>query len=182
MKINRLLLLGCAVSVVCLFAKVTTDYDHKANFGSYHTYSWLGVNVQEPLWKDRITSAVDAQLMAKGWQKVASGGDTTVSAVGSTHNEQTLDTFYTGTGGFGGGWGHRGWWGGGIGGPIDATTTVENTPVGTLHIDIFDGRSKNVIWHATMSETLSSKPEKNEEKMQKAVEEAFKKFPPPTRG
>ena len=36
MKINRLLLLGGAISVVCLFAKVTTDYDHKANFGNYH--------------------------------------------------------------------------------------------------------------------------------------------------
>ena len=182
MKINRLLLLGSAVSVVCLFAKVATDYDHKANFGNYHTYSWVGVNVQEPLWKDRIESAVDAQLTGKGWQKVASGGDATVSAVGSTHNQQTLDTFYDGPGGFGGGWGHRGWWGGaGMGGTGMVTMNVENTPVGTLHVDIFDGHSKNVIWHATMSDTLSSKPEKNEDKMQKAVEDAFKKFPPPAK-
>ncbi len=178
MKINRLLFLGASLSVVCLFASVLTDYDHKANFGNYHTYSWLGVNVQEPLWKDRITSAVDEQLTAKGWQKVASNGDATVSAVGSTQNQQTLDTFYDGTGGFGGGWGHRGWWGGGMGGGGMATTTVENTPVGTLHIDIFDGKSKNVIWHATMSDTLSSKPEKNDEKMNKNVADAFKKFPP----
>lgn len=179
MKIKRLLLLGATVGVVCLFAKLTVDYDHKANFANYHTYSWIGVNVQEPLWQDRIESAVDAQLTAKGWQKVPSGGDASISAVGATHNEQSLDTFYTGPG-FGGGWGHRGWWG--MGGPGMTTTTVENTPVGTLHIDIFDGKTKNVIWHATMSDSLSSKPEKNDQKMNKAVEDAFKKFPPPAKG
>ena len=63
-----------------------------------------------------------------------------------------------------------------------ATTEVENTPVGTLHIDIFDGKTKNVIWHAVMSDKLSSKPEKNEDKMSKAVEDAFKKFPPKEKG
>ena len=141
------------------------------------TYSWIGVNVQEPLWKDRIMSAVDSQLTAKGWQKVASGGDAAVSAVGATNNQQTVNTFYDGMGGFGGGWGHRGWWGGGMGGMGMSTSEVENTPVGTLHIDIFDGKTKNVIWHAVISNTLSSKPEKNEDKMRKAVEDAFKKFP-----
>jgi hypothetical protein len=176
MKINRLLLLGGAISVVCLFAKVTTDYDHKANFANYHTYSWIGVNVQEPLWIDRIKSAVDSQLTAKGWQKVPSAGDAAVSAVGATHNEQTLNTFYDGMGMGGGGWFHRGLGGGGGFGM--STTTTENTPIGTLHIDIFDGKTKNVIWHASMSDTLSSKPEKNDEKLKKSVEEAFKKFPP----
>jgi hypothetical protein len=177
MKKHRLLVLGAVLAVTCLFAKTTVDYDHSANFGSYHTYSWVGVNVQEPLWKDRVTAAVDSQLSAKGWRKVASGGDATVSAVGATHNEQTVDTFYDG--GFGGGWFHRGWWGGG---PGLATTTVENTPVGTLHIDIFDSKSQKVIWHASMSDTLSSKPDKNEDKLNKSVADAFKKFPPSAKG
>jgi len=171
---TRLLLVGAAIAVTCLFAKTTIDYDHKANFAKYHTYSWVGVNVQEPLWKDRIESAVDGQLQAKGWQKVPSGGDASVSAVGSTHNQQTVDTFYDG--GFGGGWFHRGWWG--MGGPGMATTTVENTPIGSLHIDIFDGQTKQVIWHASSSDTLSSKPDKNEGKLDKAVAELFKNFPP----
>jgi hypothetical protein len=177
MKLSRLLVAGATISVVCLFAKVTTDYDHKAAFASYHTYSWIGVNAQEPLWKDRIQSAIDSQLTAKGFQKVASGGDVSVSAVGATHNQQTLNTFYDGPGGFGGGWFHRGWWGGGMGMGM-STTDVENTPVGTLHIDIFDGKTRNVIWHAVMSDTLSSKPEQNDKKLEKNVAEAFKNFPP----
>lgn len=35
--------------------------------------------------------------------------------------------------GMGGGWGWRRGWGGGMG---DSTTTVENTPVGTLVVDV----------------------------------------------
>jgi Domain of unknown function (DUF4136) len=173
MKINRALLIVAAVSATCLFAKTVVDYDHKADFGKYHTYSWVSVDAQEPLWKDRISTAIDAQLTAKGWQKVPSGGDAAVVAVGATHNEQSFDTWYTG--GFGGGWGHRGWWGGG---PGMTETTVENTPVGTLHIDVFDAQSKKVIWHASVSDALSSKPEKNEKELDKVVADAFKKFPP----
>jgi hypothetical protein len=54
-----------------------------------------------------------------------------------------------------------------------ATTTVENTPVGTLHVDIFDGQTKKVIWHGTSTDTLSGKPEKNEEKLTKEVAETI---------
>ncbi|MGD0326302.1 MAG: DUF4136 domain-containing protein [Terriglobia bacterium] len=172
MRKNGALLIAVAVSAICLFAKTVVDYDHAVNFAKYHTYSWISVDVQEPLWKDRVTNAVDGQLSAKGWRKVPSGGDAAVSAVGATHNQQTLETWYGG--GFGGGWYHRGWWGG----PGNVETEVENTPVGTLHIDIFDTQTKKVIWHASVSDTLSPKPDKNEKKMEKTVEEVFKKFPP----
>lgn len=173
MKLNRALLITAALSVTCLLAKTVVDYDHKANFASYHTYSWISVDAQDPLWKDRISGAIDAQLNAKGWQKVPSGGDAAVAAVGSTHTEQQLDTFYGG--GFGGGWYHRGWWGAG---PGYAETTVNNVPVGTLHVDVFDGKTKKVIWQAQISDVLSGKPDKNEKELEKTVADAFKKFPP----
>jgi hypothetical protein len=113
---------------------------------------------------------VDGQLAARGWKRVDSGGDATVSAFGRTKNEQTLETYYTG---FGMGWGWRGFGGGG-----ETTTTVENTPVGSLTVDVFDGQSKHLIWRGTSTETLSSKPDKNEKKLEKAVGEMFKHFPP----
>jgi len=178
MRKNRLLWLGLVVSVTCLFAKTIADYDHSVSFAKYHTYSWIGVTVQEPLWNDRVTKAIDNQLNAKGWRKVASGGDASISAVGSTHTERTLEIWYSG--GFDGGWYHRGWWVGG--GPGFATTTVERTPVGTLHIDIFDSQSKKVIWHGVCSDTLTGNPEKNERKLEKAVADVFKRFPPPEKG
>src|SRR5258705_514891 len=88
---------------VCLVlaAKVTTDYDHAVNFEQYRTYSWLKVQAGDPLWPDRIRSAVDSQLTKKGWMAVPAGGDADVSAFGSTREQPRLETFYTG---LDGGW------------------------------------------------------------------------------
>ena len=59
-----------------------------------------------------------------------------------------------------------------------ATTTVENIPIGTLVVDMFDTPTKKLIWRGTATDALSDKPEKNEKKLEKAVEEMFKHFPP----
>ena len=65
-----------------MYAAVRTDYDHKADFSRYHTYSWLGVKAGNSLWQDRIMGAVDSTMVAKGLTSVASGGDLGVSAFG----------------------------------------------------------------------------------------------------
>jgi hypothetical protein len=63
----------------------------------------------------------------------------------------------------------------------EATTTTENTPVGTLTVDVFDSQSKQLLWRGKSSETLSGKSDKNEKKLEKDVADMFKKFPPPTK-
>ena len=102
-------------------AEVHTDYDHKADFTRYHTYSWIGVKAGDSLWQDRIMGAVDSQFAAKGWTKVASGGDAAVAASGRVTEQDTLETFYTGFPG----WRWHGWDG-------MATTTVIPERVGNL--------------------------------------------------
>jgi hypothetical protein len=165
-----LLLLACALGVL---ATVKTDYSHSVDFGHYKTYSWIKVSVEDPLWEDRITRAVDSQLSAKGWTKVEDDGDAAVAAYGSTRTQKTLQTWYDG---FGGGWFWHGF-GDGL-----ATTTVQETPVGTLIVDIFDSPTKKLIWRGVASDTLSGKPDKDEKKMDKAVTEMFKNFPPSPKG
>jgi len=103
------------LTAASLAQQVKTDYDRGTDFGRYKTFSFEKVQTQDPLWVDRIKSAVSASLTAKGLTQVNSGGDIAIVAVGMTTTQQRLDTFYNG---FGGGWRFRSFG--------DSTTTVEN--------------------------------------------------------
>ncbi len=176
-KISFLVPLGL-LAAGALVAAVHTDYDHKADFSHYRTYSWIGVKAGNSLWQERIMNAVDSQLAAKGLTKVPSGGDLAVSAFGRTTERDTLQTFYDGFPG----WGWRAGWWGGMGGMGTATTEVVPERVGNLTVDMFDGQTKQLVWRGVASDVLSDKPEKNEKKVEHAVEDMFKKFPPKERG
>src|SRR5258708_34298519 len=85
--------LTLALASVSFAQHVKTDYDHSANFGQYKTYSWEKVQTKDQLMVDRIKSAVNNALAAKGWTEVPSGGDVEVFAIETTQNQQTLHTF-----------------------------------------------------------------------------------------
>lgn len=70
----------------------------------------------------------------------------------------------------GAGWGWS--WGG------MTTTTVSEIPTGQLSVDIGDAKTKKLLWLGSASDTLSDKPKNNEQKIQKALDKMFKKFPP----
>jgi hypothetical protein len=173
MKIKTTIMLSIAMimlmTIPSVAQQVKTDYDRKANFTQYKTYSWAGVKTKDPLLVDRIKSAVNSTLAAKGLTQVDSGGDLSINAMEITRNQQTLNTFYDG--GFGG-WRR---WGGGFG---NATTTTETYKVGTLVVDLFDTQSKELVWRGSSSDTLSDKSDKNIKNLNKGVEKMFKHFPP----
>src|SRR5579862_5765894 len=109
MKQRTIIFAVMAAGAALLYAAdVKTDYDHSTDFGRYHTYSWIKAEASDSLWADRIQKDIDGELSAKGWSRVPSGGEASVAAVGFTHNQQTLETFYNG---FGGGWFWRGFGG-----------------------------------------------------------------------
>jgi len=176
MKLQRVVFV--LVGMMFLFAakssaqQVKTDYDRGANFGQYKTYSWAQVKTKEALDVDRIKTAVNAALAAKGWTPVDSDGDVSIVAIEITRNQQTLNTFYDG---FEGGWGWRRFGGGGFG---EATTTTETYKVGTLVVDLFDAKTKQLIWRGTSSDTLSNNSDKNIKNLDKGVDKMFKHFPP----
>src|SRR6202051_4568989 len=174
MKVQKAILSSIAMFVAFTassFAQqVKTDYDHNANFGQYKTYSWEKVQTKDPLLVDRIKDAVNRALAAKGWTQVDSGGDVCVMASEITQQQQTLNTFYDG---FGGG---RRW--GGFGGFGDATTTTETYSVGSLIVDLFDAKNKNLLWRGSSSDTLSNNPDKNTKNLDKGVQKMFAHFPP----
>jgi hypothetical protein len=175
MKIKNVvfLLIGMIVFAGTASAQqVKTDFDRSANFTQYKTYSWEQVKTKDALDAGRIKSAVNAVLATKGWTQVDSGGDVSIVAMEITKNQQTLNTFYDG---FGGGWGYRRFGGGGFG---EATTTTDTYKVGTVVVDLFDTKTKQLIWRGSESDTLSNNSDKNIKNLDKGVEKMFKKFPP----
>jgi hypothetical protein len=165
--IGTILLAGAASA-----QQVKTDYDRTANFAQYKTYSWEHVKTKDALDVDRIKNAVNAALSARGWTQVDSGGDVSIVAMEITHDQQSLNTFYDG---FGGGWGWRRFGGGGFG---EATTTTETYKVGTVVVDLFDSKTKQLIWRGAASDTLSNNSDKNIKNLDKGVDKMFKHFPP----
>jgi hypothetical protein len=165
--------LGIVLLASASFAEqVKTDYDRGADFSQYKTYSWMKVQTPDQLWVDRIKSAVNSALAAKGWTEVPSGGNVSLVAIESTQNRQTLNTFYDN---FGGGWGWRRGFGGGFG---TSTTTEDTYKVGTLIVDMFDTNTKKLVWRGAASDTLSDKSDKNIKNLDKGVEKMFQHFPP----
>lgn len=160
------LLAAFLLSSLAFAQDVKTDYDHHANFSQYHTYSWAKVQTTDPLWEGRIKDAVNHELQAKGWQLVDNGGDVAVTAVGSARDQREYQTFYDGMGG---------WRWGGFG---ETTTQAVNYPVGSLVVDMYDAHDRQLIWRGVSSDSLTNNPEKNEKKLDKAVDKMFDHFPP----
>jgi len=168
-------IVSCTLFFVAMLAtsvaqQVKTDFDHQANFSQYKTYSWQEIKPANSLWDARIKSVVDAQLAAKGWTQVDSGGDVSIVAIATSQTERTLQTFYDG---MGGGWRWRG-----FGGMGEATTTEQEFKEGTLVVDMYDAKEKQLIWRGSAEDTVSNNAEKNEKHLDKGVAKMFKKFPP----
>ena len=103
-----------------------------------------------------------------------SNGDVAIVAVKMTKTQKRLDTFYDG---FGGGWGWRRF--GGFDDSFGDSTTVEDDyKEGTLVVDMYDAKSKKLIWRGSTEDSLSGKPANNEKNLEKGVAKMFKAFPP----
>jgi Domain of unknown function (DUF4136) len=152
---------------------VKIDYDKAFNFSPVKTYSiaiataW-GNNLSER----RVLEEIDQEIASKGWTKVPDGqADIIVLLHGATKTKQNVNTFYSG--GYGG-YGYRGW-GGGMG---SAQTTVSEYRVGTLVVDMFDAKSKNLVFRGTAEDEISDNPDRNKSRLEKASTKLFKNFPP----
>jgi hypothetical protein len=117
----------------------------------------------------RIISAVDHWLIAKGLTPAPPAlADVAVSVHVATKERYTLQTFYDG---WPPGWGFSGW----------GTATTEVIPFveGTMVVDVFDAKTKRLVWRGVATDTISSDPQKNTKRIEKAVEKMFRKnFPP----
>jgi hypothetical protein len=174
-KNMRRFAIAAALSVVSATAfaqDVKTDFDKSANFGAIKTFAVkIGTSWNNQISEKRVIDEITQTLTEKGWTKADANPDAIVLLHGATEKQKSLNTFYTG--GYGG-YGWRGW-GGGM---STSTTTATEYLVATLVVDIFDAKSKALLFRGTAADEISDKADKNIKKLDKATTKMFKDFPP----
>jgi hypothetical protein len=158
----------CLLSTIALAENVYADYNHAIDFSKFKTYAWgQGPNpnaIQDSILLQTAQNDVNSQLQSKGLQMVQESQNPDIVVVMSSGLRQ--QTSYNA-------WGTGGWrWGGGM-----ASVTPETSDVGTLVVDIYDAKGKQMIWRGISQDTLSTKGSKNEKEMNKAIEKMFKQYP-----
>jgi len=179
-SLRRVLLLTSVLMLAACAPRVTIDFDRTADFSQYRTYAWsIGTPTRSPLMDRRIIAAIEEQLAAKSLQKTENQPDLVVSYHAALnqeirYNTTSIDVGYgpgwgTGYGYYGGGWGPRGG---------DTITTPTKITVGTLNVDIYDSKRKEMIWRGSASETLTTDRQKTIDLIKERTAAMFEKFPP----
>jgi len=167
------------VPVLAAAQKVSYDFNKTANFSGFKTYALKdGTKVGQQLIDDRIVSAIDAALAAKGFTKAESNPDVFVVYHVAFDKQKDISTFSSG---YGGGYGPYGWgWGGGGWAGGSTSTQVRDILIGTLVIDMADAKKGEVAWRGMGVKEIDTqaKPEKRDKSITNAVNKIFKNYPP----
>ena len=199
-SLKALILLGAVAAVPVVAQDVHTDYDHHADFSHYHSFCVDRVHSAQPFMEQRMRDSINYRLTQNGLKNAAgqmrtrtdqgpapveipASCDLAVRAIGDVRERTEYSTFYNGFGpgwGWGGGWGG---WGGGWGwGGGPAWTTVEQIPVGTLVVDVYDTRTKKLVFRGVAASDVSRHADKNTRRLNISIDKMFKKFPPKAQG
>ncbi|HBK84311.1 MAG TPA: DUF4136 domain-containing protein [Flavobacterium sp.] len=154
----------------CSSIQVNSDYDNKVNFDSYKTYAYLKSNVDKlqvsDLDKKRILYSIDDYMITRGFKKSESP-DMLVSIF--TTKSKKIDVVNNNFWGMS--WGWSPWWGIGF-------NTVYVSEQGTLFIDFYDAKSRELIWQGEGSGSLSKNVQKKDAQIKQFVEKILKQYPP----
>jgi hypothetical protein len=180
---TRYLSMGLVAAAAWLITACTTiptgsDRYSRADFGAYRNYAWIS---SDPLIKlagspqevsaltvRRIREAVESELAAKHYRKVdaAASADFVVAITVGTRDRLKAESYpvpYRGP------WTWE-WREGGV----DMHTYTE----GTLSIDIFDGASKQPVWHGWATKVITDSDRSNPAPMiQRGVAKVLRDFP-----
>lgn len=181
MKKVAMLLVALAVGACATTIQSRSDYDPAQDFSGYRTYAWLaddplivprGGDVQvSALNRRRIVEAIESELSAKGFTKAAARDSATFTVAYTVGARDRIDVasypdMY-----------RRPWrWGGPYyGSNVDVDAYTE----GTLAIDIFDGNSRQPVWHGRASKHITERDvQLAAQLIPQAVASILKEFPP----
>jgi hypothetical protein len=182
-KFGPALVLALVACSLTYAQDVRTNYMPGTDFAKYHTYAWVD-EVQgvpsvggrpDQILDAQVKQAIDSQMAAKGFTKVAGGGksDLLLGYQLMIDREKQIN-------GFGDSWGSWvGWapWGGGLNSFSASTSTIN---IGTFVVGMYDPAAKKLVWMGAAQHAIepSKKQEKNQQRLNKGAQKLLKDFPP----
>ena len=170
----------------CSSVKFTADYDGDVDFTKFKTLSYYGWTeesdkILNKFEKERIEKAFGDEFEKRGFTLAERDGDIIVSlfiVVDQKKGATAYTNHYGGGGPYGyyGGYGYGAGWGWGMG--YSSTSYSEyDYYVGTLVCDIFDSKTKKLIWQGVVTGEIDDNPKTREKNTPRVVKELMKKYP-----
>jgi hypothetical protein len=171
-KVGPALILALVACSMTFAQDVRTNYMPGTDFSRYHTYAWVD-EVQgvpsvgghpDQILDTQVKQAIDSQMAAKGFTKVADGGkpDLLIGYQLMIDREKEINGFGDSWGGWGG-WGGGGPWDGGFSSFSANTSTIN---IGTFVVGMYDPAVKKLVWIGPPNMRLN--PARNRRKTRKS--------------
>jgi len=180
MKIYKLIpLLAILLAISsCSPIKVVTDKNKDVNFSKYKTYSFLGWqnNSDEILTetdRESLRKAFTHEFERRGLSRVNSGGDMQISLYIIVSDKSAVSGYssyygsrYSGYSYYGGSYGYG-----------TNSYKQRDYQVGTLIMDVMDKSTKEQVWQAVASKTISNSESKRKRKTASNIRALMREFP-----
>jgi hypothetical protein len=171
MGIKTVLSTACVVMMgaLTLAQSITYDFDKATDFSRFETFAWVrGTVLADEINHSRVVRAVEAQLTAKGLERVDPGArpDVLVAYHATFDNDLQIT-------GFSSGWGPYRFAG------RSGVARAEEILTGTLAVDLIDAKTRTIVWRATASKEIDTNagPEKRERNINRTAQRLFKNYP-----
>jgi len=161
-RLAALLGLTLALASSAAAADVKVDYDSKADFALYKTWSWrTGTAAPNPVSDKRIREDIEARLAAHGMTRVDKGGNLEVVYHAAGDNQISVDKL-------------------GYKEPSFQTeaTRVKYVRAGSILLDMIDAASGKVVWRGQAQEVADPTYTDVIRKIDSTMDKLFEHFPP----
>jgi Domain of unknown function (DUF4136) len=158
-------MLMCLTSTIAFGQTVSVNYNHSQSFAQYHSYAWGSSNanqIQNSILAQVAQQDIDTAMQGKGFSKVEESQNPDLLLTASGGMKQQTSYTAMGMRGFGGGMG---------------SITPQQNVEGTLIVDLYDAKTKSLVWRGIGQDTLSNNGNKNQQTVGKAVQKMFKQWP-----
>ena len=176
MKKITLLFIVLLLLSACSSLKVTQHYDEEADFSKYKAFFMLppdpSIDIHVNRYdKELLLRSIADEMKSRGYTQNEASGDLSVNMFVILDDKTGITnytSFYTM-----GGWGYYYPFGYGYGGGNYQYTITK----GTLIIDVFDHRSKKLLWQGVGIGTVEEDQLRRQKNLPRVVEKIFWKYP-----